>query len=65
MRCQFNPFNLRYASGRQSLVRQTHTAEFKNRSAALSGVESILLRGNAAKMVNVAGSYVVTELVLQ
>lgn len=65
MRCQFNPFNLRGSSGRQSLVRQTHVTEFKNRSAALTGVESILLRGNAAKMVNVAGSYVVTELVLQ
>lgn len=65
MRFNRNPFNLRGDAGYKSVVRQTHTTERDNRTAALIEVEAVLARGNAAKMVNVAGKYFVTELVLQ
>lgn len=65
MRFNRNPFNLRGDSGYKSVVRQTHTIERDNRAAALVEVEAVLARGNAVKMVNIAGKHFVTELVMQ
>lgn len=65
MRFNSNPFNLRCASGVKSVVRQLHTIERSNRAEALEEVERALARGNAVKMINSAGKYSVTELVMQ
>lgn len=65
MRTVCNPFNLRFASGAKSVVRQLHTVERFSRAAALEEVERALARGSAVKMINSGGKYFVSELVLQ
>jgi hypothetical protein len=65
VRFNSNPFNLRCASSAKSVVRQLHTIERSNRAEALEEVERALARGNAVKMINSAGKYSVTELVMQ
>lgn len=65
MRLNYNPFNLRSDAGCKPVVRRANTIERDTRDEALSEVEAALARGNAVKMVNVAGKHFVTELVMQ
>lgn len=59
----FDPFNLRRPANRKPLVRSVRTTDCVDRAEALGKVDEIFARGGFVNIAEIAGKWVVSELV--